>query len=82
MGMGKGEEELEVDLKYGGKSSDLGLCGKRKASEGEHSDQKNEKRSKIVKSLREAGVLRKYVCLEPMIYDIEVNGCTETPIFP
>ncbi len=77
MGMGKGEEELGVVLKPGEKSSDLSLRRKRNASEVEHSDQKNEKRSKIVKSLREAGVVGKYVCLEPRVYDIEVNGCTE-----
>ncbi len=78
MGMGKGEEELGVVLKSGEKTSDLSLHRKRNASEVEHSDQKNEKRSKIVKSLREASVVGKYVCLEPRVYDVEVNGYTET----
>ncbi len=82
MGMGKGEEKVEAALKHGGNSSDFGLCKKRKTSEGEHSDEMNEKRRKIDKYLREASVLREYVCLELRIYDIEAIGCTETPIFP
>ncbi len=63
IGMGKGKEELGVVVKSGEKSSDFGVCGKRNASEVEPSDEKMVKRSKIVKALRDAGVVGKYVCL-------------------
>eukprot|EP01084_Bolivina_argentea_P250154 419046_1 len=84
MGMGKGEEELGVVLKPGEKSSDLSLRRKRNASEVEHSDQKNEKRSKIVKSLREAGVVGEDDVLAKaprrlqVLWDVESDGTTES----
>ncbi len=60
MGMEKSGEELGGGvLKCGEKSSDLSLRRKRNASEVEPSDQKNEKRNKIQKSLRRAGVVGK-----------------------